>query len=990
MRHDLHSASFLSSFDPGEGRRDPRAIAAGTAAAVSLDGTWRFRLGSGVDDATPGFELPGFDDSGWDGMAVPSSWQMSGLRDDSGRLLGRGEWRYGAPAYTNVRYPFPVDPPHVPDDNPTAEYRTKFDADTSDGSRTVLRFEGVDSAFALWVNGEPVGWGTGSRLPTEFDVTEQVSPSENVLAMRVYQWSAASYLEDQDMWWVSGIFRSVTVLTRPVGGIDDHTVHAAFDVSSGSGLLRIETDVPTTIRVPELRIEAPSGTEIRIPDVDPWTAETPRLYAAEISSPSETLRIRIGFRSIAVDDGRLLVNGRPVRLRGVNRHEWHSDTGRTLDEATMIADIALLKQHNVNAVRTSHYPPDRRFLDLCDEFGLYVVDECDLETHGFELVGWDRNPSDDPRWRDAYLDRVRRMAQRDKNHPSILLWSLGNESGTGDNLRAMADELHDRDDDRLVHYEGDWNSSYVDVYSRMYADITEVALIGERAEPRTVDAAADANRRAQPFLLCEYAHAMGNGPGGLSEYEALFRTHPRLIGGFVWEWMDQGIRQRDADGREFFAYGGDFDEPVHDGAFIADGLLFADRTPSPGLVEYAAVIAPLGIRIGTTDIVVSNSHDHIDSSGYRFEWQIEIDGTIVDRGDLEVPTVPARGSVAVARPASTTIARDIPTGAESWLTVRGLTRAEAAAVPQDHEVCVSQERLGRGAPVERPQAVVTPTSDGWSVGPATFDARGRLTALGNREVVSPVLDLWRAPTDNDRGPATQLAGWRELGLDRVQHRVQSVVGDHERLIVETVTSAAGSDAGFRTRWTWSAVGEDAVHLSMSITPHGQFRGGLQEATLGAAPGPLLSVPRIGMRLGLAGATDDVEWFGRGPGESYPDSCAAAVVGRHRMSLDDLQTPYARPQENGARTGVRWARLTGDGSSLLVTAEDDVVLTVRPWTSAALEAASHPTELVADGWTWVHIDAAHAGLGTGSCGPDILPAYVVHPHACELSLTLRPA
>ncbi|MGP3985153.1 glycoside hydrolase family 2 TIM barrel-domain containing protein, partial [Streptomyces sp. KR80] len=394
----------------------------------------------------------------------------------------------------------------------------------------------------------------GSRLPHEFSVGRLLRSRGNVLAVRVHQWSSGSYLEDQDQWWLPGIFRDVTLLHRPDGAVRDFYVHASYDHRNGQGTLRVHSDPGGRITVPELELDLATGEAATVP-VEPWTAETPRLYEAELATAGERVPLRIGFRTVAVEDGVLKVNGRRILFRGVNRHEFHPEHGRALDLETMRRDLLLMKQHNINAVRTSHYPPHPAFLDLCDELGLWVIDECDLETHGFHAVGWRRNPVDDERWTPALLDRAARMVERDKNHPAVIIWSLGNECGTGRGLTAMAEWIRDRDPDRPIHYEGDLSCKDTDVYSRMYADHAEVELIGQRAEAPWGDAELDARRRSMPFVLCEYAHAMGNGPGGLSEYQRLFTTYERCQGGFVWEWIDHGIARHTGDGEPWFAYG---------------------------------------------------------------------------------------------------------------------------------------------------------------------------------------------------------------------------------------------------------------------------------------------------------------------------------------------------------------------------------------------------------------------------------------------------
>ncbi|WP_415830377.1 glycoside hydrolase family 2 TIM barrel-domain containing protein, partial [Kibdelosporangium persicum] len=582
--------SYIDDVSPGYGALPPRSAFASDAPSLSLNGNWRFHLSPTPDDAPAGVEQDSFDDSAWSTVAVPSNWQMHG---------------FGKPAYTNVQYPFPVDPPYVPSDNPTGDYRLTFDLPASWLTQpAVLRFDGIDSCGRVWLNGIELGVTRGSRLPVEFDVSHVLRVGTNVLAVRVHQWSSGSYLEDQDMWWLSGIFRDVTLLARPVGGIADFWLRADYDHTTGQGQIRVSVDGPAWLSVPELGIlRASVDSPIDAGVVEPWTAEIPRLYDGYLASDHERVPVRIGFRTVTIEDGQLKVNGTRILLKGVNRHEHHPSLGRAVPYETALADVLLMKQHNINAVRTSHYPPHPAFLDLCDEYGLWVIDECDLETHGFTEVGWERNPSDDPRWEAAYLDRMARMVERDKNHPSIIMWSLGNEAHTGRNLAAMASWTRTRDRTRPVHYEGDAACEYVDVYSRMYASHAEVDEIG-----RTT---------SMPFILCEYAHAMGNGPGGLLEYRELFEKYPRCQGGFIWEWLDHGIRQVDAAGRPYFAYGGDFGETIHDGSFVIDGLLFPDRTPSPGLHELKKICEPVRITaLADTGTVPA---DGVETGGQQAE-----------------------------------------------------------------------------------------------------------------------------------------------------------------------------------------------------------------------------------------------------------------------------------------------------------------------------------------------------------------------------------
>jgi beta-galactosidase len=937
---------LLREFAPGSGRRAPRAALRSDAPRVDLNGAWRFRWAPTAATPTVGFEAVSFDDADWPTIPVPGHWQFHG---------------YGAPAYTNVPYPFPVDPPFVPDENPTGEYRRIFGLDpTWPAGPAALRFDGVDSAFTAFCNGVELGRSTGSRLPVEFDVGHLLQPGRNVVAARVHQWSPGSYLEDQDMWWLSGIFRDVVLIARPDPGLDDLFVHADYDASTGAGTLRVDSDVPAQVGCAELGLDGTTGTEYRLAQVEPWTAETPRLYDVTVATSAEKVQLRVGFRRVTTEGGVLAVNGALIRLDGVNRHEWHPDRGRVMDLATMRTDVELMKRHNVNAVRTSHYPPHPAFLDLCDEYGLWVVLENDLETHGFELNGWRDNPSDDPRWRAAYLDRIQRTVERDKNHPSVIMWSLGNESGRGQNLATMAEWVHQRDPDRPVHYEGDPDSRYVDVYSRMYAAHDEVAAIGQGAEPGTPDPALDAHRRGLPFMLCEYGHAMGNGPGGLAEYEQLFDAHPRLAGGFIWEWLDHGVRQRTADGAEFFAFGGDFGEPLHDGNFVIDGLVFPDRIPSPGLVEYAKVIEPVRLTTGDSVVLVENRHNFVDTSFLRFAWTMESDGVATASGVIDVPPVKPGDSATV--PVSVPEPHD---GAEAWFTVRAQLATGCGWAPSGHEVGWGQGQLAP-APLLHP-AQLAPPADG-------FDANGVLRRVGTLAVTGPRLDVWRATTDNDRGLFGPLdPKWRKAGLHRMSHRTVNQERSDTAFVLRTRVAAAASDAGLAVTYRWSAEEHGALRLAVEVDPDGEWD---------------VVLPRLGLLMELPADITHVEWFGGGPGEAYADSRLAARIGRYRRSVEDMQTPYVYPQENGNRIEVRWARLTrADGSGLLIQGEPTFGFAVRRWTSADLDAARHTTDLVPRDRVYLNLDLAQNGLGSASCGPGVLPKYQLHARPASFAVRL---
>src|SRR5690606_28282674 len=646
-------------------------------------------------------------------------------------------------------------------------YRRAFDLPEGwSGGR--IRFEGVESYAKIWLNGHELGFTTGSRLPAEFDAGPYLRPGRNVLAVRVHQWSAASYLEDQDMWWLPGIFRDVT-LTRSAA---DVFVHASYE--EGRGALGFD-GTTGTLDVRELGIRGLRPGERVSADVEPWSADTPRLYEAVLRAPGETVRLRVGFRTVSIEDGVLLANGRPLLLKGVNRHEFHPVRGRAVTYETMREDVLLMKRHNINAVRTSHYPPHPAFLDLCDELGLWVIDECDLETHGFWQAGWRRNPSDDPRWEEAYLDRMRRMVERDKNHPSVIMWSLGNEAGVGRNLGVMAEWARERDPSRPIHYEGDRSCEYTDVYSRMYAPHAEVDAIGRRAEDPLDDPELDARRRAMPFLQCEYAHAMGNGPGGLADYQELCRRCPRLAGGFVWEWIDHGL----AHPVHEYAYGGDYGETVHDGNFVVDGLLFPDRTPSPGLLDLKKAFEPVAFSFSAGSVTIRSKYAFRDLSHLAFSAEAEAEGeprasflleVPAEGGEVKLPAFPAREG-------------------ERWLTIRAVLARDEPWAEAGHEVAWAQVPLDTdGTPYQGPEDLRTRPRRGLDtrepapavygeeiqVGRAVFDpVTGRLTRLFGLDTEGPRLELWRAPTDTDRYGGAE-ARWRALGLHRLTHRLDSI------------------------------------------------------------------------------------------------------------------------------------------------------------------------------------------------------------------------
>ncbi len=789
-----------------------------------LDGVWAFHYATRPDQIPAGAHDPSLPDDGWDRLPVPGCWQMQG---------------YGLPNYVNVKYPFPVDPPHVPDSNPVGLYRHHVELPAAwSGRRAFLTFDGVCSAFRVWVNGAPAGASTGSHNPAEFDVTDLFTPGDNLISVEVRQWSASSYLEDQDMWRLNGIFRGVwlhaadPVHLRDVHlttTFDDDTMTDASlhvrawlrnlgeDVAPGAEL-RAELIGPDGQTITTVGIgysgtiaagdEQEIGTDIAVSAPALWTAETPSLYTLLLSyvaangNVQAVYRQPVGFRTVEIRDRQLWVNGVPVKLQGVNRHDFHPDYGYAVPHEAMVRDIELMKRHNVNTVRTSHYPNDSAFYDLCDQYGLYVIDETDLETHGFGLVGDWSQLANDPDWRPAFLDRAERLVGRDRNHPSVIIWSLGNESGYGDNHDAMAELIRAADPTRPTHYEGAVNVPErspvaTDLHSTMYPSVADIIREGEREDdPR-------------PYFMCEYAHAMGQGPGNLREYWEAIRSHDRLIGGCVWEWADHGIRQETLDGREWFAYGGDFDEPVHDGSFCIDGLVFPDRQPHSGLIELATVYQPVvaeAVDLAAGTVRVTNRHAFLGLDHLSLLWTLRTNGRFSGQGTIAQLDVPA----GTAR--DLTIPYTVPSdraGEETHLELSFRLREATRWAPASHVIATSQLAL-------TPDARATPPVVASATGPVVVaDALGAIvvsasgsTILFDRAtgiiagwqwsgrdllVTGPRLNVWRAPTDNDRYIWDE---WRRLGLDRLQHRIDrcelTASGPDQAVIEVDATLAAAT------------------------------------------------------------------------------------------------------------------------------------------------------------------------------------------------------
>jgi beta-galactosidase/beta-glucuronidase len=974
-----------------------------------LNGVWKFHYAPAPHAVPESFADPQFEPCGWDDLPVPSNWQMQG---------------YGRPNYTNVRYPFPVDPPFVPDANPCGCYRRTFAVPEAwREGQVFLRFEGVNSAFIVWVNGRKVGYSQGAHLPSEFNITSRLQPGENVLAVQVFQWSDGSYLEDQDFWRLSGIFRDVLLLAAPAVRIRDARVRTPLDERYKNATLQVQVALENCgekaapgVSLAAKLLDADGKTvrrrTLKPDDVPPgedtvvefetgleaprlWSAEDPYLYQLLLSLKDadggvlEAVRVAVGVRQVEVRDQQLLLNGRPILLRGVNRHDTHPDRGHAVTLDDMVLDVVTMKRHNINAVRTSHYPNDPRFYDLCDRYGLYVIDEADLETHGCRPV---EQLSIDPQWEAAYVDRAERMVERDKNPPCILFWSLGNESGYGGNHDAMARWIRQADPARLIHYEGlarasgqhnpkDAPPGLYDVESEMYPT---VAYLVEKG------AVADDPR---PFLMCEYAHAMGQGPGNLAEYWQAIRAAKRLCGGCIWEWADHGIRQSTPDGTEWFAYGGDFGDEPNDGNFCCDGLCFPDRTPHTGLLEYKTVIQPVHVEpvdLQAGKIRIANRYDIVSLAHLDGAWTLLEDDRVLAQGEL--PTL--RTGAGKSRTA--TLPYDLPKpspGAERWLNVSFTLKEDAPWAPRGHEVAFAQLPV----PVKAPAAPVVrgdsmPPLD-VAEGQGAVEVRGRDFALAfdsrsgalthweasglSLLARGPRVQLWRAPTDNDKHLRKE---WAAAGYDRPVHRVESVrteeLNEHAvRVHSQAVLGAYSVPPPFRVGYAFTVYGSGDVVVETELEP-------LRD--------DLPPLPRFGIELHLPQGFERFAWYGLGPHECYVDRRESGRVGLWRGTVADQNVPYIMPQENGNKAACRWAAVTTDrGAGLLVVGMPTVNVNAQHFTPRDLAEATHTYDLMPRPETVLHIDHAHNGLGSNSCGPRELEKYRLHAEPMRFAVRLRP-
>ena len=1027
-------------------------IAYGTKAGdrtLSLNGEWRFHWVKHPSLRVEDFYRTDLNDKGWDRIEVPANWEVNG---------------YGTPIYASAGYVFKIDPPRVmgtpkqkyttyDERNPVGQYRRTFTVPVNwQLGQTFLRFDGVMSAFYVWINGEKVGYSQGSMEPSEFNITKYLRGGENQIAVEVYRYSDGSYLEDQDFWRFGGIHRDVTIFHTEDVRLTDYTVRTLPDADYRNFTLQIDPEFSVyrkkrgdgyrfraTLedadgnRVKELEIPIEPVLDLdnkaanmnewfpqrgprklgrmtaQIASPKLWTAETPYLYTLKMAlindegTVIERVTERVGFRSVEVKGGQVLVNGKPIRFRGVNRHEHDPLTARVMTEERMIEDILLMKRANINAVRTAHYPDVPRWYELCDSLGLYVMDEADIEEHG--LRG---KLASNPDWHAAFLDRAVRMAERDKNRPSVVCWSMGNESGYGPNFAAISAWLHDFDPTRPVHYEGaqgvDGNPDpkTVDVISRFYPRVQEEYLNpgipegadAERAENARWERLLSIARRTnddRPVLTSEYAHSMGNALGNFQEYWDEIYSHPRMLGGFIWDWCDQGIARLLPNGRMQMAYGGDFGDQPNLKAFCMNGVIFADRSYGPKYDEVKRVYQPVYMKMTWFDgaecrLALQNHNHHTSFENYVGEWRLAIDGRIVDTGDFDLPNPrPGEEGLATVMVGNALSKYDIDEH-DVRLNIEIKLAEDCAWADEGHVVAHDQIVLRD----RQLQVVQRPLKEGGSVtvqegasltvraGSATlyFDRdKARLAGLkyGSQSIIAPVDTLpaatfsaFRAPTDNDRSFGNWLAkDWTRHGMASPTVEPLSFSWRHlsaNRVEVDCEERYRYAEGAIRVKHRYTVYGDGTVDFEQRYA----FEGTLPE------------LPCLGMVWTMNRALHKMSWFGRGPMESYPDRLRATRVGRFSSHVGAQYTHYPRPQDSANRESLTELTLTNkQGEGVIITALDKPFSAkVLPYTAQQLASTTHDCFLKELPATIVTLDAAVLGLGNSSCGPGVLKKYAI--------------
>lgn len=967
-----------------------------THAFKNLNGVWKFMFLDAPEYSPEGFFNSDFDVTKMDDITVPGNWQLQG---------------YGKMHYSDLWYNFPINPPYVPTENPTGIYkRTFFVEESYRDKKIIIRFCGVDSAYHLWINGKEVGYSKVARNESEFDITDLIRVGEeNDVTVRVYQWSDGTYLEDQDMWWESGIFRDVELIGVPKDGINDYKVIADLDDEYKNGIFKVEAFLRTTkeVNVTFELVDAGENTVFTktvvakegkacidevIADVNHWTAETPYLYKLFMTVEDdgqivEVIPQNVGFRNIRLNGETFLVNGVAIKFKGVNRHDYSPQNGRVVSREEIEKDIILMKQFNINAIRTSHYPNSYYLYDLCDEYGMYLIAETDLECHGFELTGDYKWITDDPSWELAYVSRMTRMIERDKNHPAIIFWSLGNESAFGCNFRKMTDVAHEMDPTRLVHYEGDFDVESADVYSTMYT------WIENPKKPYLMKDIIEKSKK--PHVHCEYCHAMGNGPGNLKDYQDLVYAHDKLQGGFVWEWFDHGIESFTESGEKYYRYGGDFGDDPSNKDFCIDGLIMPDRTPSPGLYEYKKVIEPItttAVDIQKGIINLLSRYDFANLDRFNLVYKVMEDDVILQTGFMAVPSIEARANKDITLPYDLSAIKVKP-GAHYYVNISYQLREDTSYASSGHELATAQFELPlyKEGIVVRPEGILNIEKEHTTlhVKGANFSldfnlVNGNLMNIvrDGMQVLSkgPRLTLWRAPISNDMEIIDKL---KKVYFLHLEHEVVMNIDYHMegnilKVEVDTINSTTNSAWHFKTKYVYTVCPSGDILIDVEGTPSGR---------VDLAPDML---PRIGVSMHLDKSMEHVRYFGMGPGENYADSKEAAQMGLYANTVDGLFTNYVIPQENGNHMGCKWVSMTNDrGMGLLASTEGDFNFSASWYEDKDLDDAKHTCDLVKRDYIVFNVDYKQNALGTNSCGQWQLDKYRAKFEDFKLSFRLTP-
>lgn len=967
-----------------------------THAFKNLNGVWKFMFLDAPEYSPEGFFNSDFDVTKMDDITVPGNWQLQG---------------YGKMHYSDLWYNFPINPPYVPTENPIGIYkRTFFVEESYRDKKIIIRFCGVDSAYHLWINGKEVGYSKVARNESEFDITDLIRVGEeNDVTVRVYQWSDGTYLEDQDMWWESGIFRDVELIGVPKDGINDYKVIADLDDEYKNGIFKVEAFLRTTkeVNVTFELVDAGENTVFTktvvakegkacidevIADVNHWTAETPYLYKLFMTVEDdgriiEVIPQNVGFRNIRLNGETFLVNGVAIKFKGVNRHDYSPQNGRVVSREEIEKDIILMKQFNINAIRTSHYPNSYYLYDLCDEYGMYLIAETDLECHGFELTGDYKWITDDPSWELAYVSRMTRMIERDKNHPAIIFWSLGNESAFGCNFRKMTDVAHEMDPTRLVHYEGDFDVESADVYSTMYTWIENLK------KPYLMKDIIEKSKK--PHIHCEYCHAMGNGPGNLKDYQDLVYAHDKLQGGFVWEWFDHGIESFTESGEKYYRYGGDFGDDPSNKDFCIDGLIMPDRTPSPGLYEYKKVIEPItttAVDIQKGIINLLSRYDFANLDRFNLVYKVMEDDVILQTGFMAVPSIEARANKDITLPYDLSTIKVKP-GAHYYVNISYQLREDTSYASSGHELATAQFELPlyKEGIMVRPEGILNVEKEHTTlhVKGANFSldfnlVNGNLMNIvrDGMQVLSkgPRLTLWRAPISNDMEIIDKL---KKVYFLHLEHEVVMNIDYHMegnilKVEVDTINSTTNSAWHFKTKYVYTVCPSGDILIDVEGTPSGR---------VDLAPDML---PRIGVSMHLDKSMEHVRYFGMGPGENYADSKEAAQMGLYANTVDGLFTNYVIPQENGNHMGCKWVSMTNDrGMGLLASTEGDFNFSASWYEDKDLDDAKHTCDLVKRDYIVFNVDYKQNALGTNSCGQWQLDKYRAKFEDFKLSFRLTP-